>query len=930
MQVAEHTVDVAKRSIKRLHLNTFEDRVLAVRITNGTYAALQVVGEPFIGAGQCQASFTSLIPGQAGTVFFNSSEGSMLSNATSRSHHAGAIEFRLGNERLFLGECCPLGQRFGASSRFSVEFFSASTPYRTLEEFYGSMPKVYMGTEDANSVSSGTVFKARISAIRTESPAEVEVMLLDEDVGEYEYELESMQQLEFAEWCQVNHHSTLPSVVFLAELSAVRAGLMTKKLQLADKAFAIDLLIFAFVMSGVLDLPLAALGLNLQSWQELRVKLNVELLSENMPRYAAYARLTPETVPASILEAYVNAGRMLLSAAAMRCSWQINDAVAACKKASCWPQLTAGCRRSAGAENRTFRARSSHRNSLQSINADFLIEHLCMGAGVIDPAGASEKSTHSLATTETASSTEASFMKELKVEDKALLGVLVRHCVHVSADFAVRRRALLEAMLRGELPENAYAMLRHFKRWLPLANRRFVSLPAQGVPEIHFESFNMEVFCNLDDSTRTSPEQVLSSMGYGAGEYVEMSTNSKSGELFLFSGDRRFIVKTVTEKECILLCRLMPAYQDHIRQCPSSLIVRFAGLFHVEVPGSLSQYFVVMSSIFDPLCKINETYDLKGSMHKRKKKPEESIGKDEDWVLSKRRLKLSLPQRRELCAVHELDICLLTRFKIMDYSLLIGIHHVEDGDPECSDGHTSALGISASDLSEVYFIGIIDFSIKYGIKKQSETLVNLISGSGESSSCVSEDTYAMRQARFVRDHVILSAPENEHEGTLGEIVIEVLSARDLVAADWTLTSDPYVRATVGLQSRRTHTILRNCNPEWNASLTLPLNQVHALQQLELAVWDEDFNRALNGSDDFLGKVSVPLEKVLRTGSLDLLNEKLLETKRGQLSVRLQVLPLSDHGFLVRYLCRHSYRYAASLAAGAKRTAMVATSPRDQE
>ena len=84
-----------------------------------------------------------------------------------------------------------------------------------------------------------------------------------------------------------------------------------------------------------------------------------------------------------------------------------------------------------------------------------------------------------------------------------------------------------------------------------------------------------------------------------------MPTNSKSGELFLFSSDRQFIIKTLSGKEpldwfgfpgpcsletasiknetqnprLMLLARMMPAYFDHIQHWPRSLIVRYAGSF---------------------------------------------------------------------------------------------------------------------------------------------------------------------------------------------------------------------------------------------------------------------------------------------------------------------------------------------------------------
>ena len=53
---------------------------------------------------------------------------------------------------------------------------------------------------------------------------------------------------------------------------------------------------------------------------------------------------------------------------------------------------------------------------------------------------------------------------------------------------------------------------------------------------------------------------------------------------------------------------------------------------------------------------------------------------------------------------------------MMDYSLLIGVHHVEEA-LDLQPGWRNGVLIS-QDCKEVYYVGIIDHSIKYGIKKQ--------------------------------------------------------------------------------------------------------------------------------------------------------------------------------------------------------------------
>jgi len=366
--------------------------------------------------------------------------------------------------------------------------------------------------------------------------------------------------------------------------------------------------------------------------------------------------------------------------------------------------------------------------------------------------------------------------------------------------------------------------------------------------------------------------------------------------LFFFSHDRQFVIKTIGRKEYSVLARLMPAYQDHIQQVPRSLIVRFAGLFYLELSGAKSVFFIVMTSVFDPSCPVQAIYDLKGSSYQRKKKEDESVGKDEDWIASGQKLKVSAALRRQLCAIHEQDAMLLARFRIMDYSILVGIHTIRDGEDRGQAWRLPATaglasGIFAEDGSALYFVGIIDFSIKYGLRKQTETLINVVKGCSDDASCVASDTYAKRQAHFLHHQLFAEVVEPEvfTFGTCGMLLVEILAGHALVAADWEGTSDPYVKVTLGLHSARTQTVKCNCNPSWDAKLRLPVNESHAEASVELAVWDEDASRMLRGSDDFLGRLNVRMADVLREPQ-EFHREALTDAKHGQLSARLSFIP----------------------------------------
>lgn len=99
-------------------------------------------------------------------------------------------------------------------------------------------------------------------------------------------------------------------------------------------------------------------------------------------------------------------------------------------------------------------------------------------------------------------------------------------------------------------------------------------------------------------------------------------------------------------------------------------------------------YFVVMGNIFPPHKDIHETYDLKGSSLGRFITPEESSNKhlatlkDLNWLQLKRKLKLGPEKATMLMNQLKADCMFLSKMRIMDYSLLVGIHYSSRGNWE--------------------------------------------------------------------------------------------------------------------------------------------------------------------------------------------------------------------------------------------------------
>lgn len=62
----------------------------------------------------------------------------------------------------------------------------------------------------------------------------------------------------------------------------------------------------------------------------------------------------------------------------------------------------------------------------------------------------------------------------------------------------------------------------------------------------------------------------------------EMASPGKSGSVFFLSGDDRFMIKTVSHEEMLLLLKLIPAYYRHCVENPATLLTRFYGVHRIK------------------------------------------------------------------------------------------------------------------------------------------------------------------------------------------------------------------------------------------------------------------------------------------------------------------------------------------------------------
>ncbi|KAG7660531.1 MSS4 [[Candida] subhashii] len=330
--------------------------------------------------------------------------------------------------------------------------------------------------------------------------------------------------------------------------------------------------------------------------------------------------------------------------------------------------------------------------------------------------------------------------------------------------------------------------------------------------DFKFKDYCPEVFRELRLLFGIDPADYLVSI---TGKYIlsELGSPGKSGSFFYYSRDYRFIIKTIRHSEHRQLRSILKNYHQHVKDNPNTLISQFYGLHRVKMPirgkGTRKVHFVVMNNLFPPHRDIHLKYDLKGSTWGRITKldpnsPPEEISKhtlkDLNFLQSHQKIQFGPAKRSQFFKQLESDVKFLESIKVMDYSLLLGIHDVKKGnttynqtglsvfEPPSSDkraliatnprdlkyqdlpndvfpgrskyvfyGHDGGIRATNEDdnspLGQIYYLGIIDCLTGYGPKKRLETFFRGLGGRNkrEVISAVPPREYGERFLRFIKE-----------------------------------------------------------------------------------------------------------------------------------------------------------------------------------
>ncbi|KAJ3438322.1 phosphatidylinositol-4-phosphate 5-kinase [Anaeramoeba flamelloides] len=199
-------------------------------------------------------------------------------------------------------------------------------------------------------------------------------------------------------------------------------------------------------------------------------------------------------------------------------------------------------------------------------------------------------------------------------------------------------------------------------------------------PSFTFQELSPLIFYHLRVHFNISNKQYEKSICLEEnGVEVMKQDGGRSGASFFLSKDKKFVVKFIEKSESNVLTQILKDYYQYIITNPHTLLTLFYG--HYSISTSTENYYcIVMNNVFPKKYQMHDVYDLKGSKINRggdRKKKNLRILKDNDL---NDELRLTKILRNKLIRQINSDTEFLKKFSIMDYSLLLGIHHLDEKD----------------------------------------------------------------------------------------------------------------------------------------------------------------------------------------------------------------------------------------------------------
>lgn len=180
-------------------------------------------------------------------------------------------------------------------------------------------------------------------------------------------------------------------------------------------------------------------------------------------------------------------------------------------------------------------------------------------------------------------------------------------------------------------------------------------------------------------------EEFIVSMCGGALRSLGES-KGKSGASFYRTHDGRLFLKTLEPSEHMLLLSMLESYHGFMTSHSKSFLQQFYGCVTLKL-DDLTARFVILNNVFDTPNEIHAQFDLKGSSQGRKVTQgaleeymvnghSSVILKDLDFENAQVEVLFDKGVRHQVLVQLDKDAKFLQGHSIMDYSLLLGMHHL--------------------------------------------------------------------------------------------------------------------------------------------------------------------------------------------------------------------------------------------------------------
>uniref|UniRef100_A0A668TE87 Phosphatidylinositol 5-phosphate 4-kinase type-2 alpha n=1 Tax=Oreochromis aureus TaxID=47969 RepID=A0A668TE87_OREAU len=279
---------------------------------------------------------------------------------------------------------------------------------------------------------------------------------------------------------------------------------------------------------------------------------------------------------------------------------------------------------------------------------------------------------------------------------------------------------------------------------------------------------------------------------------LNSEAQGRSGARFHTSYDKRYVIKTISSEDVAEMHNILKKYHQFIVECHgNTLLPQFLGMYRLTVDGD-ETYMIVTRNVFSHRLSVYKKYDLKGSTVAREASDKEKAKelptyKDNDFINDGQKIYINEENKKMFLEKLRKDVEFLAQLKLMDYSLLVGIHDVERAEQEEveseeneaeEEGESDGGGIgtppdspsntldSTKPLSpgefdptidvyaiksnesaprkEVYFMAIIDILQHYDAKKKAAHAAKTVKhGAGAEISTVNPEQYSKRFYDFI-------------------------------------------------------------------------------------------------------------------------------------------------------------------------------------